>query len=87
LLAGVRPRAEAMSGAQKAKAERRLRERRRGDRRAAGNRSDVSRIEHENLFNVVSELVMTAGRLTTQLSELNGRLAAVESALRPHSRG
>jgi hypothetical protein len=76
-----------MSGAQKkVTAERRLRERRRGDRRAAGNRSDVSRIEHENLFNVVSDLVTTAGRLSKQLSELNDRLGAVESALRPHSR-
>jgi hypothetical protein len=86
LLAGVRARGEAMSGGQKARAERRHQERRRGDRRVAGNRSDVSRIEHENLFNVVSELVTTAGRLTMQLSELNDRLAAVESALRPHSR-
>ena len=75
-----------MSVAQKARPERRLAERRGGDRRTASSRSDVSRIEHENLFNVVADLVATATRVSRQLSELNDRLVAVEATLRAHSR-
>lgn len=62
-------------------------ERRRGDRRRSDRRSlpstslDVTRLEHENLYGQVEELVRIVRRLEIQLHEQRDRIVRIESAV------
>jgi hypothetical protein len=55
------------------KVERRIR-----DRRITGSALDVSRMEHENLFRQVDEVLRRISRIELHLHQLDARLEALE---------
>ena len=61
-------------------------ERRHTERRASGSATDVSRIEHENLFRQVDEVLRRIVRIELELREHDARLDVVESAVGGASR-
>ena len=63
-----------MSGSQE-RAERRV-----GDRRLTGSAMDVSRLEHENLFRQVDEVLRRVARMELELHQHDARIEALENA-------
>lgn len=68
--------------------ERRVRERRDGDRRSPSTALDVTRLEHENLYGQVEEVLRALRRIELELQAQGERLEIVERevealALRP----
>jgi hypothetical protein len=55
-------------------------ERRRSDRRITGSATDVSRIEHENLFRQVDEVLRRVARIELELHQHEARIEAIENA-------
>jgi hypothetical protein len=55
-------------------------ERRVGERRLTGSALDVSRVEHENLFRQVDEVLRRITRIERELCEQGARLEALEHA-------
>jgi hypothetical protein len=53
-------------------------ERRIRDRRITGSALDVSRLEHENLFRQVDEVLRRIARIELQLHHLDARLEALK---------
>jgi hypothetical protein len=49
------------------------------DRRITGNAMDVSRIEHENLFRQVDEVLRRITRIELQLHQHDARLESLEA--------
>jgi hypothetical protein len=62
-------------------------ERRIGDRRLTGSALDVSRLEHENLFRQVDEVLRRITRMELELREQEARLEALENARRATRHG
>jgi len=54
-------------------------DRRVGERRLTGNAMDVSRIEHENLFRQVDEVLRRIARIELELHHLDARIEALEN--------
>jgi hypothetical protein len=57
-------------------------ERRVADRRTSGSAVDVSRLEHENLFRQVDEVLRRLSRLELEMSTHQSRIEALEKAAR-----
>jgi hypothetical protein len=55
-------------------------ERRIADRRLTGSALDVSRVEHENLFRQVDEVLRRIARMELELCQHGARLEALEQA-------
>ncbi len=57
-------------------------ERRRGERRAsAGDSVDVTRLEHENLYGQVEEILRSLRRIEHELHVQSGRITTLEQDL------
>ena len=55
-------------------------ERRSSERQVTGSAMDVSRIEHENLFRQVDEVLRRVARVELELRQQDARIEAIENA-------